>query len=68
MPPAPVPSSSRPCTAGRSTCLPGRQRLTHVTQQGETLLPHWAGGLLFAGYGLALAAAGTRLALRRDIT
>jgi ABC-type transport system involved in multi-copper enzyme maturation permease subunit len=31
------------------------------------LLPMWGGGLLFAGYGLALAAAGARFTIRRDI-
>lgn len=32
------------------------------------LLEPWAGGLLLAGYGIVLAALGTRLVLRRDIT
>jgi ABC-2 type transport system permease protein len=35
--------------------------------RGE-LLPPWAGGLLFLGYGLVLAAAGARATARRDIT
>jgi hypothetical protein len=28
----------------------------------------WAGGLLLAGYALVLAAIGSRLTLRRDVT
>jgi hypothetical protein len=28
----------------------------------------WAGGVLFAAYGLAFALAGTRFAVRRDVT
>jgi hypothetical protein len=31
------------------------------------MLPMWAGALLFAAYGVAFAAAGTRLVLCRDI-
>jgi hypothetical protein len=34
----------------------------------SNLLPVWAAALLFAGYGLAFAFAGTRLVRRRDIT
>lgn len=34
----------------------------------SNLLPIWAAAILFASYGLAFAAAGTRFALRRDIT
>jgi hypothetical protein len=41
--------------------------LTGVTTENGELLSMWAGALLFAGYGLAFAAAGTRLVLRRDI-
>ncbi len=41
--------------------------LTGVTTENGGLLSMWAGALLFAGYGLAFAAAGTRLVLRRDI-
>jgi hypothetical protein len=32
------------------------------------VLPMWAGGLLFAACGLALALIGTRLVVRRDLT
>lgn len=28
----------------------------------------WGGALLFAAYGLAFAAAGTRIVIRRDVT
>ena len=41
--------------------------LTGVTTENGGLLSMWAGALLFAGYGLAFATAGTRLVLRRDI-
>jgi ABC-type transport system involved in multi-copper enzyme maturation permease subunit len=41
--------------------------LTGVTTDHGGLLPMWAGALLFAGYGLTFATAGTRLVLRRDI-
>jgi hypothetical protein len=34
----------------------------------SNLLPLGAAALLFAGYGLAFAAAGSRFVLRRDIT
>lgn len=33
-----------------------------------TLLSAWAGGLLFLGYGLAFALAGSLTTVRRDIT
>jgi ABC-2 type transport system permease protein len=35
---------------------------------GAATLPMWAGGLLFAAYGLAFALIGTRLVVRRDLT
>ena len=41
--------------------------LTGVTTPNGGLLSMWAGALLFAGYGLAFATAGTRLVLQRDI-
>ena len=41
--------------------------LTGVPTENGGLLWMRAGALLFAGYGLAFAAAGTRLVLRRDI-
>jgi ABC-2 type transport system permease protein len=39
-----------------------------LTDPGGRYLSMWAGGLLLAGYGLVLAAIGSRLTLRRDIT
>ncbi len=39
-----------------------------LTDPGGQHLSMWAGGLLVAGYGLVLAAIGSRLTLRRDIT
>jgi ABC-2 type transport system permease protein len=39
-----------------------------LTYPGGQYLSMWAGGLLLAGYGLVLAALGSRLTLRRDIT
>lgn len=39
----------------------------YATTRGD-LLPMWAGGLLFAAYGVALAAVGTRLVVERDVS
>jgi len=39
-----------------------------LTNPGGDHLSRWAGGLLFAAYGLALALVGTRLVIRRDVT
>jgi ABC-2 type transport system permease protein len=39
-----------------------------LTAPGDGTLPMWAGGLLFAAYGLVLALAGGRLVVRRDLT
>jgi ABC-2 type transport system permease protein len=39
-----------------------------LTSPGVATLSMWAGGLLFAAYGLALALIGTRLVVRRDLT
>ena len=49
--------------------LPGvaADGLTQATQAGVRLLPPWQGGLVFAAWALALAAAGTRLTAGRDI-
>ena len=44
---------------------------TSAALAGESihgLLPMWAGAVLFLGYGLAFAAAGTRFTVRRDIS
>jgi ABC-2 type transport system permease protein len=51
--------------------LPARRRrqpLTQVAQANQDFLPPWQGGLVLAAYGLLLAAAGTLLTTRRDIT
>lgn len=50
--------------------LPGQaeEALVGSTLADRDLLAPWQGGLLLAGYGLVLAAAGTLLAVRRDIT
>jgi ABC-2 type transport system permease protein len=39
-----------------------------LTAPGDATLPIWAGGLVFAAYGLVLALAGGRLVTRRDLT
>jgi ABC-2 type transport system permease protein len=39
-----------------------------LTGPGAETLPMWAGGVLFAAYGVALALVGTRLVVRRDLT
>ena len=39
-----------------------------LTAPGDGTLPMWAGGLVFAAYGLVLALAGGRLVVRRDLT
>jgi ABC-2 type transport system permease protein len=50
--------------------LPGAaaNALTQVAQANQDFLAPWQGGLVLAGYGLILAAAGTFLSTRRDIT
>jgi ABC-2 type transport system permease protein len=49
--------------------LPGgaSAAMTDVATPAGGLLPMWAGALLFTAYGLAFAAAGTELLVRRDI-
>jgi ABC-2 type transport system permease protein len=39
-----------------------------LTAPGDGTLAMWAGGLVFAAYGLVLALAGGRLVVRRDLT
>jgi ABC-2 type transport system permease protein len=39
-----------------------------LTAPGDGTLPMWAGGLVFAAYGLILALVGGRLVVRRDLT
>jgi ABC-type transport system involved in multi-copper enzyme maturation permease subunit len=41
--------------------------LTGAATRDGGLLPMWAGGLLFAAYGLGFAATGSRFVLRRDV-
>ena len=50
--------------------LPGAasNALTQVSQANQEFLEPWQGGVVLAGYGIALAAAGTFFALRRDVT
>jgi ABC-2 type transport system permease protein len=39
-----------------------------LTGPSAATLPMWAGGLVLAAYGVALALLGTRLVVRRDLT
>jgi ABC-2 type transport system permease protein len=50
--------------------LPGvaADGLTQASQAGVRLLAPWLGGVVFAGWALGLAAAGTLRTIRRDIT
>jgi ABC-2 type transport system permease protein len=50
--------------------LPGvaADGLTQATQTGVQLLPAWQGGLVFVGWAIAFALAGTFVTTRRDIT
>jgi hypothetical protein len=50
--------------------LPGvaADGLTQASQAGVRLLPPWQGGLVFAAWAAALAAAGAVMTARRDIT
>lgn len=50
--------------------LPGlaEEALVGSTLTNTDLLQPWQGGILLCGYGLAFAVAGTRLAMRRDLT
>ena len=50
--------------------LPGSASaaLTQVSLTTQHYLEAWQGGLVLAGYGIAFAAAGTLLSIRRDIT
>jgi hypothetical protein len=50
--------------------LPGgaASALSGVATANGGLLPMWGAALLLTVYGLAFAAAGTRLVLQRDIT
>jgi hypothetical protein len=57
-----VPEIGRWLPTGAASALGGT-----VTAEGG-LLPFWGAALLLTGYGLALAAAGTRLVTRREIT
>lgn len=59
-----------PALADWTVYLPGSASaaLTQVSLSNQDYLDPWQGGLLLAGYGLALALAGTLLSIRRDIT
>jgi hypothetical protein len=50
--------------------LPGAaaNALTRVAQTDRDYLQPWQGAVVLAGYGLAFAAAGTLLSMRRDVT
>jgi ABC-2 type transport system permease protein len=50
--------------------LPGQaqEALSGSVLTNQRLLQPWQGGLVLAGYGIALALAGNRLAIRRDVT
>jgi ABC-2 type transport system permease protein len=47
---------------------PAASALTQQALRGHDILAPWHGGLLFAGYGIAVAVAGALLTVRRDIT
>jgi ABC-2 type transport system permease protein len=59
-----------PALRGWTSYLPGaaENALTHVSYSDLNVLQPWQGGLLFAGYGIVLAMAGTFRTLRRDVT
>jgi len=59
-----------PALSSWTIYLPGAaaNALTQVAQANQDFLPPWQGGLVLAAYGLILAAAGTFLTTRRDIT
>jgi len=46
---------------------PAASALTQVSLTNQDFLAPWQGGLVLAGYGLALTLAGARLTIRRDI-
>jgi hypothetical protein len=54
---------------GWTAYLPGvaADGLTQAAQAGVRLLPPWQGGLVFAGWAAAFAAAGALVTIRRDI-
>ena len=59
-----------PALGGWTVYLPGpaQAALARVSQNNLDYLDPWLGGLVFAGYGLVLAVAGTVLTVRRDVT
>jgi hypothetical protein len=59
-----------PALSSWTIYLPGAaaNALTQVAQANQNFLPPWQGGLVLAAYGLILAAAGTVLTIRRDVT
>lgn len=59
-----------PALGGWTVYLPGpaQAALARVSQSDVDYLDPWVGGLVFAGYGLVLAVAGTVRTVRRDVT
>ena len=45
-----------------------KNALTQISQTNLRFLEPWQGGLVFAGYGIAFALAGTLVTIRRDMT
>jgi ABC-2 type transport system permease protein len=48
--------------------IPGGAAAALTGATNRAALPMWAGALLFAGYGLVFAVAGTRFTMRRDVS
>ncbi|MGH3352024.1 MAG: hypothetical protein ACRDPS_15255 [Nocardioides sp.] len=59
-----------PATSEWTAYLPGSASaaLTQVSLSTQNYLDPWLGGLVLAGYGLLLAAVGSLVSMRRDIT
>ncbi|HEV8648397.1 MAG TPA: ABC transporter permease [Actinomycetes bacterium] len=59
-----------PALRGWTVYLPGAaaNALTQVAQANQQFLQPWQGGIVLAGYGIVLAAAGTFLTVRHDVT
>jgi ABC-type transport system involved in multi-copper enzyme maturation permease subunit len=62
--------TSIPSLGSWTNYLPGAaaNAVTQVSQTDQHYLAPWQGALVLAGYGLAFAAAGTVLSMRRDVT
>ena len=63
-------ATSIPALSDWTIYLPGSASasLTQVSLTTQDYLVAWQGGLVLAGYGLAIALLGTRVSLRRDVT